>query len=74
MKNRCTCGSYAINPHMHGRDPNEDTETECDVCYWRNRHDKLKALVNDIELICCGGNMVDFKIDWILQVIHGEED
>lgn len=30
------CGSYAINPHEHGRDPNEDLDL-CDVCYWRKR-------------------------------------
>lgn len=29
------CGSYAINPHLHGRDSN-DLDL-CDVCYWRSR-------------------------------------
>lgn len=35
--NRCErCGSYAINPASHGRDPNVDLDL-CDVCYWRKR-------------------------------------
>lgn len=34
---KCQCGSYAINPQMHGRD-NTDLEL-CDVCYWRKRAD-----------------------------------
>lgn len=29
------CGSFAINPHWHGRD---GTDLDlCDVCYWRTR-------------------------------------
>lgn len=32
---RCkTCGSFAINPHSYGRDP-DDALDLCDVCYWR---------------------------------------
>ena len=32
----CTrCGSYAINPHCHGR--NDIDLDLCDVCYWRKR-------------------------------------
>lgn len=35
---KCNCGSYAINPHLHGRD---DTDLDlCDVCYWRKRAEK----------------------------------
>lgn len=30
------CGSYAINPHCHGREPGVDLDL-CDVCYWRKR-------------------------------------
>ena len=30
------CGSAAINPFSHGRDPAEDLHL-CDVCYWRER-------------------------------------
>ena len=41
------CGSYAINPQMHGRDK---TDLDlCDVCYWRKRADQYDSLV--IELI-----------------------
>ena len=39
--NRCTCGSYAINPDHHGRQG--DHLDLCDVCYWRARHDALAA-------------------------------
>jgi len=32
---KCKCGSFAINPHLHGRDA---TDLDlCDVCYWRKR-------------------------------------
>ena len=31
-----TCGSYAINPHCHGREAGVDLDL-CDVCYWRKR-------------------------------------
>ena len=32
---RCTkCGSYAINGHLHGREPGKHPDL-CDVCYWR---------------------------------------
>ena len=51
--NRCTCGSYAINPDHHGRQG--DHLDLCDVCYWRARHDALaaerealQALVSDL--------------------------
>ena len=39
------CGSYAINPGMHGRD-GSDVDL-CDVCYWRKRSDKLARLVKE---------------------------
>lgn len=32
------CGSYAINPTAHGREPGIDLDL-CDVCYWRARAD-----------------------------------
>jgi len=35
MKQCRICGSYAINPTLHGRD-NTDLDL-CDVCYWRKR-------------------------------------
>lgn len=36
-KGQCfECSSYAINPHMYGREPNTDLHL-CDVCYWRKR-------------------------------------
>lgn len=30
------CGSYAINPYLHGRKPGIDLDL-CDVCYWWKR-------------------------------------
>jgi hypothetical protein len=32
---QCACGSYAINPHLHGRMNGIDMD-KCDVCYWRS--------------------------------------
>jgi len=37
----CPCGSYAINPSHHGRDPKVDLDL-CDVCYWRKRAEKIR--------------------------------
>ena len=37
----CPCGSYAINPSHHGRDPKVDLDL-CDVCYWRKRAKLVK--------------------------------
>lgn len=36
MNNCKICGSYAINPDLHGREPSDDLDL-CDVCYWRKR-------------------------------------
>ena len=41
MTNQCACGSYAINPHEHGREDGVDLDL-CDVCYWRKRAGILK--------------------------------
>lgn len=30
------CGSYAINPGLHGREIEKDLDL-CDVCYWRRK-------------------------------------
>lgn len=40
--NQCKCGSYAINPHCHGRESGVDLNL-CDVCYWRTRAEAAKA-------------------------------
>lgn len=34
------CGSYAVNPHCHGREAGVDLDL-CDVCYWRKRAELL---------------------------------
>lgn len=36
MKKCKECGSYAVNPHCHGREEGIDLDL-CDVCYWRKR-------------------------------------
>jgi len=36
------CGSHAINPSHHGREPGVDLDL-CDVCYWRKRAEELSA-------------------------------
>lgn len=52
---KCKCGSYAINPHLHGRD-NTNLDL-CDVCYWRKRANSLKA----VEAITTEiGTIIDF--------------
>lgn len=40
---QCKCGSYAINPHSHGRLPDVDLDL-CDVCYWRKRAEAVPTL------------------------------
>lgn len=41
------CFSYAINPHMHGRD-RTDLDL-CDVCYWRKRAELVPAMREVVE-------------------------
>jgi ribosome-binding protein aMBF1 (putative translation factor) len=41
------CGSYAINPHHHGRDQ-ADLDL-CDVCYWRKRAERRTQRLTDKE-------------------------
>lgn len=42
------CGSYAINPRNHGRDPSIGLDL-CDVCYWRVAAEDLKARVESLR-------------------------
>lgn len=44
--NPCPCGSYAINPHLHGRDPSVDRDV-CDVCYWRKRAEVFRGFFGE---------------------------
>lgn len=37
---KCKCGSFAINPHLHGRDDSD--KGLCDVRYWRKRANSLQ--------------------------------
>lgn len=60
---KCKCGSYAINPHLHGRD---GTDLDlCDVCYWRKRVQQLKAGIHSSlnELCNCSPLELSKAID-----------
>ncbi len=37
------CGSFAVNPDLHGREPGVDLDL-CDVCYWRARAELFEGL------------------------------
>lgn len=53
---KCKCGSFAINPHMYGRD---DTDLHlCDVCYWRKRVNNQQQLKSEIAAV-----VHDMKVD-----------
>jgi hypothetical protein len=41
------CGSFAINPNLHGRD---DTDLDlCDVCYWRKRAEEAAKIIQSLD-------------------------
>ena len=42
------CGSYAINPSHHGREPKVDLDL-CDVCYWRKRATEWESQYNGLK-------------------------
>lgn len=42
------CGSDAINPQLHGRDPDFRWDL-CDVCYWRERSEENTKRIVDLE-------------------------
>lgn len=44
---KCKCGSYAVNPHMHGR--GDDNLDLCDVCYWKEKVKVLKKVITGWE-------------------------
>lgn len=46
--NRCKCGSYAINPRLHGRNPNTDLDL-CDVCYFKKRLEEVEQRLAYVE-------------------------
>ena len=58
MSDRCKCGSYAINPHMHGRD--HTYLGLCDVCYWRSHTEILKRQVEVLVELVDKSNCCDF--------------
>ncbi len=45
MSERCACGSYAINEHLHNRKPGHNSHL-CDVCYWREEYKRLVLELN----------------------------
>ena len=48
VMDRCKCGSYAINPRLHGRNPNTDLDL-CDVCYFKKRLEEAEQRIADVE-------------------------
>ena len=48
MKKCKVCGSYAINPHCHGREEGVDLDL-CDVCYWIKRAQQRDELLAALE-------------------------
>lgn len=49
MSEKCECGSYAINPRLHGREEGIDPHL-CDVCYWRARSNPtLQKRIEELE-------------------------
>ena len=61
------CRSMAINPHLHGR--NNDDQELCDVCYWRNKAEQLEK---QIEKMKCCENCA--HMDARNQMMYGEPD
>lgn len=60
---KCKCGSYAINPHLHGRDGSRNDL--CDVCYWRNKAESFQKETEGNQPM--EGVFVipgSFKIEW----------
>ena len=47
MKQCKRCGSYAVNPHNHGRKERVDLDL-CDVCYWRYRAEQATDRIRDM--------------------------
>lgn len=50
MRTCIRCGSFAINPHRHGREPNKRLNL-CDVCYWRQSAEELEFLILSLEAL-----------------------
>lgn len=45
------CGSYAINPHQHGRQEGDRLDL-CDVCYWRDYAERAnEEILKTIEMV-----------------------
>ena len=45
------CGSYAINPHLHGRDEGAGLDL-CDVCYWRDKAESIMPVTRHLLYVC----------------------
>ena len=58
--NPCKCGSYAINPHHHGRDPEADLDL-CDVCYWRKRAEIFRDFFGEPVVILAASELDELK-------------
>lgn len=45
-----SCGSCAINHHLHGRDGSRPDL--CDVCYWRAKAEELRVALSFVTPKC----------------------
>ncbi len=53
------CGSFAINPNLHEREPGVDLDL-CDVCYWRVRAERFGGL--DLKVVRYLHNRIDVEL------------
>lgn len=69
MNGQCKkCGSHAVNPHLHGRKPGGDLEL-CDVCYWRERADKILIAAEEWSLYVVEGCAPITLVDYLKEAI-----
>jgi len=67
MKQCKRCGSFAVNPHLHGREKGKDLHL-CDVCYWRKRAESSKHSI-PIPVIPVN-EKIDAEIDAYFSKVH----
>jgi len=61
---QCKCGSWAINPELHGRLQGDRLDL-CDVCYWRNKYEILDKALN-LAIEQCPSSIYDNNNEYIL--------
>jgi hypothetical protein len=66
MSNCKRCGSYAINPRLHGREADQDVGL-CDVCYWRKRAEEAEKRVAEL------GTGIERAVEKIMRLRNAHE-